>query len=170
MMRSFTIFSLLTYACLTITMDNRNIINMSITSRYFLYIGPSNEREEVEKAYGCTFPMNTIFVPIKFRPNNQISNLDLIPYDYIHQKNEGDTMLLTINEKPYTICCKNLENELLWPDIKFEKVVKYRMTIFTRKVNWLTTFNKQYDATLIKEKVIHPGISPQHGENKSPFV
>jgi len=170
MMRAITFLSLLTYCSAAVAMNNKDAINLSITNQWFVYMGTCTDREIVEMTYGRTFPMNTIFVSIKLtRYNKHLVGFDLIPYDYIREKKEGDSFPLTINGKEYTICCNHLNNGCPWGSDTFEKIAQEGMSRFSQCANWLFGDHDK-SKTLIASKVIRPGVGSQHGKNKSPYV
>jgi hypothetical protein len=167
MIRSLTFLSLLACFSATVAMDDQNPVEISLSHQCFMYLGICPDREKAEGAYGCKFPMNTIFVSVTFKP---YMSLALMPYDYIHKKNEGDAFPLTINGKQYIIHCKHLDNDHFWQAMKFEELVKYSLNKFSKSADWFPTDVGQ--DVLVREKVVFKDKSgvPQHGENKSPYV
>lgn len=171
MIRSVAFLSL--FVCVpAVAMDNKNTFDIFLWSQNFMYLGACSDREKLEKAHGRTFSMNTIFVQIRFKPySEQFEDLDLIPYDYIHEKNEGDTIALTINGTQYTIRCKHLDNNHFWKTMKFEELVKYGIDKFSKRADWYPAGTRSGWEVLVNEKVIDPkSYGSQHGENKSPYV
>jgi hypothetical protein len=119
MIRALTFFSFLMFTSVALASESNNkIVDMSIYSQWFVYMGAGADRAEIEKIYGRTFPINTIFVPIQIKEGLDAETLeghsfgvDLIPYDYIATKKEGETITLPLNRKNYTLRCKQIGNK-----------------------------------------------------------
>jgi hypothetical protein len=134
-----------------------------------MYLGACVEREKVEKAYGRPFPMNTVFMAVNYEPyDEQLYGLDM-PYDYIHGKKEGDTILLTVNGKQCTIRCKQLKDRC---EEKFEAWLEYSMDKFSKRADWYPAEGNDGEEVLISGGVVFKDIYGrlQHGKNKSPYV
>ena len=164
MIRALTSSSFLMFTSVALASESNNkIVDMSIYSQWFVYMGAGADRSEIEKIYGRTFPINTIFVPIRFA-DDVISDrevekldlkLDLIPYDAINTKKEGDTIALTLNGKNYTIRCKQIGNICFCRNQNFETVLADSLKRFATHANWVAHKNpKEAQESLLREKVI----------------
>ena len=185
---AFSLLLISSFAAMAVDEENVLSIDTEITPYFHisingnpLYIGDSKDKENLEKAYGKQFPLNTIFFQIQYKEySDELGQLpDCVTYDDIKDKKEGDSIKLTVGGKPYTLVCQHKGRKNWYGEMEFQAIVAGQIGRFKERANWLveSTFGDNDGASeksLADAGVINLndrwGTSRGHGENCSPHV
>lgn len=141
-----------------------------------IYIGKSNERNQLEQQYNKQFPANTIFFPVtyydlifngqSFIPSSECP--DYIDYDSIKNCKESQQIELTINAVRQRVTCKQIIHYHRHRDPRknFETIAREQLYVFINKPNCF--INGMED--LLQKNIVLGLNNIKHGENANPDV
>lgn len=138
------------------------------------YLGNEPARIRIERVYGKEFPLNTIFVPVRFRDlalkDPQQDDPEFVPYETLVNAQEGTVLTLHIYKQSYTVLCKQQRRDSLRPENSFQGLLTAKMEDFKKYPNCSIEGERSlWQANVIKKiSRLSDRTAIGHGNNKSP--